>query len=90
MNKEIETFSFSPPINLVEEGRWLLAVTSFESTISVSNITNENNSFSFIIPGHLNSKSAEKTINELNIFLELRSHNDFELHVERVRKKGEF
>ena len=85
----METFSFSPPIILVE-GKWLLAVIFFEATNSVSNITNENNSFSFIIPGHRNSKSAEKTITEINILLELRSHNDIELHVEQVRKKGDF
>ena len=52
MNKQIETFSFSPPINLVEEGKWLLAVTSFEVTNSVFNITDENNSFAITIPGH--------------------------------------
>ena len=28
-NKQMETFSFSPPINLSEEGKWLLVVTSF-------------------------------------------------------------
>ena len=39
MNKQIETFSFSPTINLFEEGKWLLGVTSFEATNSVVNIT---------------------------------------------------
>ena len=42
MNKQLQTFSFNPPINLVEEGKWLLAVSSFECTISVFIITNEN------------------------------------------------
>ena len=37
----METFSFNPPINLSEEGKWLLAVTSFEPTISNFDITNE-------------------------------------------------
>ena len=83
----METFSFSPPINLSEEGNWLLAVTSFETTNSVFNITNENNSFSITIPGHWTSKSAEKTI-EINKLLELRSQNDFELHVEELNKRG--
>ena len=32
MNKQTQTFSFSPPINLVEEDKWLLAVSSFECT----------------------------------------------------------
>ena len=76
---------FNPPINLVEEGKWLLAVSSFECTNSVFNISNENNSFSVIIPGHYQSESAEKTIDDLNKLLELRS---LELHVAEVRKRG--
>ena len=44
--KQTETFCFSPPKNLVEGRKWLLASTSFEATNSVFNITNENNSFS--------------------------------------------
>ena len=45
MKKQMQTFSFNPPLILVEEGKWLLAVSSFECTNSVFNITNENNSF---------------------------------------------
>ena len=85
MNKQMQTFSFNPPINLVEEGKWLLGVSSFECTNSVFNITNENNSFSVIIPGHYQSESVDKTIDELNKLLELRS---LELHVAEVRKRG--
>ena len=85
MNKQMQTFSFNPPINLVEEGKWLLAVSSFECTNSVYNITNENNSFSIIIPGQYQNESAEKTIDELNKLLELKS---LELHVAEVRKRG--
>ena len=66
----------------------LLAVSLFECTNSVFNITNENNSFSIIIPGHYETESAQKTIDELNNLLELRSQNGIELHVEQVRKKG--
>ena len=88
MNKQMQTFSFNPPINLVEEGKWLLAVSSFECTNSVFNITNENISFSIIIPGHYETESDEETINELNKLLELRSQNGIELNVEQVRKKG--
>ena len=88
MNKQRQTFSFDPPINLLEEGKWLLAVSLFECTNSVFNITNENNSFSIIIPGHYETESAQKTIDELNNLLELRSQNGIELHVEQVRKKG--
>ena len=84
----MQTSSFNPPINLFEDGKWLLAVSSFECTNSVFNITNENISFSIIVPGHYETESAEKTINELNKLLELRSQNGIELHVEQVRKKG--
>ena len=85
MNKQKQTFSFNPPINLVEEGKWLLGVSSFECTNSVFNITNENNSFSIIIPGHYQTEFAEKIINDLNELLELKS---LELHVGEVRKRG--
>ena len=88
MNKQMETFSFSSPINLVEEGNWLLAVTSFEPTNSAFNITDEKNSFSNTIPGHWISRSGERTINELNKLLELRSQNDKEKHVKEVRTRG--
>ena len=86
--KQMQNFSFIPPINLVEGGKWLLGVTSYECTISVFKKTNENNSFSITIPGHWVSKSAEKTIGKLNELLDLRSQNGIELHVEQVRKKG--
>ena len=88
MKKQMRTFSFNPPNNLVEEDKWLLAVNSFECTNSVFNITNENNSFSITVPGHWNSKSAEQTIDEVNKLINLRSENDIELHTEQVRKKG--
>ena len=85
MNKQRQKFSFNPPINLVEEDKWLLAVSSFECTNSVFNITVENNSFSIIIPGHYQNESDEKTINDLNKLLELKS---LELHVDEVKKRG--
>ena len=88
MIKQMQTFSFNPAINLFEEGKWLLAVSSFECKNSVFNITNENNSFSIIVPGHYETESAEKTIIELNKLLELRSQNGVELPVEQVRKRG--
>ena len=67
----MQTFSFNPQINLDEEGKWLLAVSSFECTNSVFNITNENNSFSIIIPGHYQNKSDVETFDNLNKLLEL-------------------
>ena len=45
MNKQLGTSSFNPPINLIEECKWLLGVSSFECINSVFNISNENNSF---------------------------------------------
>ena len=65
MKKQRQTFSFNPPINLVEEGKWLVAVSSFECTNSVFNMTNENNSFSIIIQSHYPTKCAEKLIKDL-------------------------
>ena len=87
MNKQKQTFSFNPPIKLVEESKWLLGVTSFDFTNSVFNITNKNNSFSITIPGHWETKSAEKTTDELSKFLDLRSENGSDLHVEQIRIK---
>ena len=60
-------------------------VTGSECTNSVLNITNENNSFSITIPGHWQTKSDEKTIDEVNKLLELRFP---ELHVREVRKRS--
>ena len=47
MNKQMQTFLFKPPINLVEEGKWLLAVSSFECTNFVFNIAYKNNTIRF-------------------------------------------
>ena len=85
MNKQNQTFSINPSKNLLEEGKWLLAVSSFECANYFFNITNENNSFSIIIPGHYQKESDEKTIDNLNKLLELKS---LELHVEEVKKRG--
>ena len=85
VNKKMQTFSFNPPRNLVDEGKWLLALSSFECTNSVFNITNENNSFSIIIQVHYETEFAEKFNIDLNKLLEPKS---LELHVEEVEKKG--
>ena len=85
MDKRRQTFSFNPPINLVEEDKWLLAVSSFECTNSVFNITDDNNSFSIIISGHWETEFAEKLIDKVNRLIELRSPD---LHVNEVRKRG--
>ena len=52
MREQMENFSFNPLINLAEDGKWSLAVTFFEATNSVLNITDENNSFSVTTPGY--------------------------------------
>ena len=85
MNKQNQSFSFNPSINLLEKGKRLLAVSSFKCTNSIFNITNDNNSFSIIIPSHYQNESDEKTIDNLNKLLELKS---LELHVEEVKKRG--
>ena len=85
MKKQRQTFSFNPPINLAEEDKWLVAVSWFDCTNTVFNITDENNSFSIFIPGHWETEFAEKFIDEVNRLLELRS---LDLHVNEVRKRG--
>ena len=85
MNKQMQTFSFNPRINLVEEGKWVMAVILFDCTNSVYNITNKNNSFSIIVPGHYKTEFAEKVINDLDELYKLKS---LELHVEAVRNRG--
>ena len=86
----METFSFSPLLNLVEEGKWLLAVTSSEATNSVFNTTDENHSFSISVPGRwrLPNILPGGIIDELKGLLKFRSENDIELHVKEVRKRG--
>ena len=65
MNRRMQIFSFNPPNSLVEEGKWLTAVTSFDATNSVFKRPDENNSFSTTIPGPWSSESAEQTIDKL-------------------------
>ena len=88
LNKQIETSSLSPPRKLLEEGKRLLAVTSFEATNSIFIIIVENNSFSVSTPSHWNSEDGEELNNKLNTSLDLRSKNDVKLHVKEVEKRG--
>ena len=89
VEKQMQTISFNPPIKLSEQDKWLLSVSNFEATNSVSNITDENNSFSISIPGYRKSESAEKTIDERKNLLKLASEIDIELCVGEVRKRGQ-
>ena len=76
-------------MNLVEEDKWLLAVNSFEATISVFKTTHENNSFSISIPGRWTTNFLEDgIIDKPRNLLKLRSQRDIKLHVEQVRKRG--
>ena len=62
MDRQMQTFSFCPPINFSKEGKWLSEVKLFDCTNFVFNITYENNSFPITTLGHLNSKSAKKLL----------------------------
>ena len=85
----MEPFSISPSINVSEEGKWLLAVTSFEATHSVFNITDEKNSFSINVSGCLRIPTflEDGIFDKLNNLPKLRPQNDIELHVREVRKR---
>ena len=63
-------------------------MTSSECTISVFNTIDENTSFSVTIPGHWQTKPAEKTNDDLKKLFELRSQIGIEILVQQVRKKS--
>ena len=62
LKKPWEIFTFSLPINLSEEGKWLLAAASFGATNSVFNLSHENKSCSISTPGYWTSSDGEETI----------------------------
>ena len=62
LKKQLETFPFNPPINLVKEGKRLLGVTFFESPNSVYIISDENNSISITILCHWQTISVENLL----------------------------
>ena len=90
MNKQMQTFSFNPLINLVEEETWLSAVTCFEAMNSVFNITDENKSFPFSIPSYWRIPKNLKAIliDKLKKYVKHKSENDIELHVQEARKRS--
>ena len=75
---------------MFEEGTWLLAATSFETTNIVFNLTDENNSFSILALGYCRIANflPEGVIDKLNELLQLRSQNDIEFHVKRSGNRG--
>ena len=88
MNRQTQNASFNPSINLVEGGNWLLAVTSFEATNSLFNITNENNLFPISIPRHWSSRGGAETIHKLQPSLKLRSEKILNYMWKKFKKKG--
>ena len=90
MNKQMQTFSFYPPIDLIQEGKWFLAVSSFECRNFVFKITNENNGLSVSISGRWKIPNflEDGVIFKLKEVLEHREKNDVQLHVKDVRKRG--
>ena len=89
LNEQVEVFSFSPPVNLYDEGKWLVAVTYFGETNSVFNKTGENNSFSTNMPGFWRFVNylEDGVLEKLKKLLKLRSQKDSELHVAEVKKE---
>ena len=88
MKKQMETFLNNPPINLLEEGKWLLAVTFFEAINSVFIIIYENSRFSISTPKFWTPNGGKELVNKLNNLVDLRSQNDIELQVKEVEKRG--
>ena len=90
LNKQMQTFSLNPTINLYEEKTWLLAVTSFGGTNSVCNVNDANNSFSIGSPNYCRIPNflPDGNLDRLKERLQLRSQNDIKLHVQEVEKKG--
>ena len=58
LNRQMETFSFSPKKNLAQDGNWLLEVTRSETTNSVFITSYENESFSTSVAGHWSSRGG--------------------------------
>ena len=73
MNKQKQSFSFSPPINLIEGGKSLLGVSSFECTNSVFKITDEKFSFSITSSRDWFPHTNVGTVKRLYKLLKLRS-----------------
>ena len=58
----------------------VIAVTSFEATNCVFNITDKNTRYSISSPSYWIPVGGEKLINKLKKLLEVRSQNDIEIH----------
>ena len=83
----MDTSSFSPN-NLSEEGKRLLAVTSFEATMYVFIITDNNSSFSSSAPRQWYPEGGAELFDRLFNLSEHISKNDKELLNKEVEKRG--
>ena len=85
----MQTFSFTLPKKLSQEGNWLRTVSSLRTTKFFSTI-DENNSFAIGILGYWRLSSYLEDIiiiEQLKNLLKPKSPNDIELHVQEVRKR---
>ena len=87
-NKQMETFSFNTAMNLFGEGKWLLAVASFEAIKSIFDINDDNNIFSIGIPRYwrITNYLPDANNDRLKELSELPSQNDIDLIVKEVEK----
>ena len=83
----LETFSFNFPKNISEEGKWLLAVSSFEATNTFFMKLMKTVVLHFHHQDNGIAGRGDEVFNKLNELLELRSQNDIELLVEEVKKR---
>ena len=88
----MDTFSFSPPINLDEIPNCMLAITGFETFHFPSNKFNESNRFQFFhcVPlktAFLDPEQGVEIIENLMKILKQRSQNDNRLLGKEVLKK---
>ena len=90
IKEQMETFSFSPPINIVEEKKALLEATSFEATGSDFNISDESNSFRIGTPGYrrIPNFSTDGITDEPKELMQLPSQNGCQFYVKEVEKRG--
>ena len=88
LKEQTENFSLNPPINLFEEGKWLVAVTSFKTTNSVYMINDGKNTISIGTPGYCGIPNylLDGIIDKLKKLLEVGSKNATELHFKEVQK----
>ena len=77
----MDIFPFSLLKKFTEDGKWLLAVNSYEVANSILNITDGNICFSFLTPGFLSDPESTEQLREI---LELRSQIYTELSVKGV------